>query len=109
MPVTAIPAQYICDWKRLFYVLLYGKTNETIYVPSKDSDQNEHPFSLIRVIPVHSKTNIKLSVLLRSDCADQRDRWMQSANIYFFFNALAHIYFVKPPAYQPSSLNTKVK
>ena len=108
MPVTAILAQYICDWKRLFYILLFGKTNETIYVPSQDSDQNEHPFSLIRVIPVHSMTNIKLSELLRSDCADQRDRWMQSPNDSFF-HAMAHIFFVKPPAYQPSLINTKVK
>ena len=58
MPMTAILAQYICDWKRLLYELLYGITNETIYVPSKDSDQTEHPFSLIRVIHVHSMTNI---------------------------------------------------
>ena len=77
MPVPAILAQYICDWKRLLYELLYDKTNETIYVPSKDSDQNEHLHSLInetiyvpsedsdqnehlhsliRVIPVHSMT-----------------------------------------------------
>ena len=74
MPMTAILAQYICDWKRLLYELLYGINNETIYVPSKDSDQTEHPFSLIRVIHVHSRTNIKLSVLLWSDSADQRDR-----------------------------------
>ena len=92
MPVTAILAQYICDWKRLLYELLYGITNETIYVPSKDSDQTEHPFSLIRVIYVHSMTNIKLSVLLWSDSADQRDRWMQSANDCFF-NAMAHNFF----------------
>ena len=83
MPVIVILAQYMCDWKRLLYELLYGKTNETIYVPSKDSDQNEHPFSLIRVIPVHSMTNIKFSVLLRSDCADERDLWMPSANDCF--------------------------
>ena len=108
MPVTAILAQYICDWKRLLYELLYGITNETIYVPSKDSDQTEHPFSLIRVIYVHSMTNIKLSVLLWSDSADQRDRWMQSANDCFF-NAMAHSFFVKPPVYQPSLINTKVK
>ena len=84
MPVTAILAQYICDWKRLLYELLYGKTNETIYVPSKDSDQNDHSSSLITFIPVHSMTNIKLSVLLQSDCTDQRDHWMQSANDCFF-------------------------
>ena len=54
MPVTAILAQYIRDWNRLSYELLHGKTNETIYVPSEDSDQNEHPYSPIRVIPVIS-------------------------------------------------------
>ena len=89
MPVTAILPQYICDWKRLLYELLYGRTNETIYVPSKDSDQNEHPFSLIRVISVYSTINIKLSILLRSDCADQRDRWMKRANDCFF-HAMVH-------------------
>ena len=26
-----------------------------------------------------------------------------------FFHAMAHIFFVKPPAYQPSLINTKVK
>ena len=108
MPMTAILAQYICDWKRLLYELLYGISNETIYVPSKDSDQTEHLFSLIRVIHVHSMTNIKLSVLLWSDSADQRDRWMQSANDCFF-NAMAHGFFVKSPVYQPSLINTKVK
>ena len=108
MPMTAILAQCICDWKRLLYELLYGITNETIYVPSKDSDQTEHQFSLIRVIHVHSMTNIKLSVLLWSDSADQRDGWMQSANDCFF-NAMTHSFFVKLPVYQPSLINTKVK
>ena len=47
MPVTAILAQYICDRKRLLYEPLHDKINETIYVPGKDSDQNEHPHRLI--------------------------------------------------------------
>ena len=106
--MTANLAQYICDWKRLLYELLYGITKEAIYIPSKDSDQTEHPFSLIRVIHVHLMTNIKISVLLWSDSADQRDRWMQSANDCFF-NAMAHSFFVKSPVYQPSLINTKVK
>ena len=67
-------AQYICDWKRLLYELLYGKTNETIHVPSEDTDQNELQHSLIRVIPVHSMTYFESFLY----CADLRDRWMQS-------------------------------
>ena len=65
MPVPAILAQYICYWKRLLYELLHGKTNETIYVPSEDSDQNEHLHSLIRVIPVHSMTKAFCMTLVR--------------------------------------------
>ena len=49
MPVTDM-----CDWKRLLYELLHGKIIKTIYIPSEDSDQNKHPQSLIRIIPVHS-------------------------------------------------------
>ena len=75
MPMIAFLVQYTCDWKRLLYELLYGKTNETIYVPSKDLDQNGHLHSLIRVIPIHSMT--------KAFWSDLRDHWMQSLNNCF--------------------------
>ena len=65
MPVTAVFAQYICDWKRLLYELLHSKRNETIYVPSEDSYQNENPHILIGVIPVHLLTKAFCMTLVR--------------------------------------------
>ena len=100
MPVTAVLAQYICDWKRLLYELLHSKPNETIYVPSEDTYQNENPPILIRVIPVHLMTKAFCMILETAGCKDRIIAFVMQWRISFWF---------KPPSYQPSLINTKVK